>query len=29
MDERDKKYQIINNVNRRKILVINDVVRRL
>ena len=21
MDERDKKYQIINNVNRRKILV--------
>ena len=26
MDERDKKYQIINNVNRRKILVINDVV---
>lgn len=26
MDERDKKYQIISNVNRRKILVINDVV---
>ena len=26
MDGKDKKYQIVTNVNRRKILVINDVV---